>query len=161
MSLYTKVVKKKNLQQLSDWLALSRERLFEKDYKEKHDQINDLIYEIESEIRQRSELGTEILERPQTGMLGTMGYHVGEMNGKKEKVRISILTAIIKGPLPIVGSIEYTNQWSSDSSKERFQKLRNVLWKLRSSSNSEWVKARDEWTHDIEWLDANKDQLIK
>ena len=153
-------IKKKTLQELSFWLNKTRERIFEDTYKDKKPRLIRLKKEIEQEFVIRKEKGEEPMDLPEIGMLSVMGYHVGVTKGKTDEVRIDIMKSIIKGPLPFVGSIQYMNEWGKDK-KERFRKLRNVLWGLRAKSSTEMEEAIKDWTHDIEWLDSNKDGLIE
>lgn len=154
------MVKKKPLKKLIKWQTVLRVKLHDPNDEEDKVELKELIDYIQQEYQKEPTESTEVIDLPDKGMPSVFGYHVGETEGMKEDFRIDILKSIIEGPLPTIASLSYMSEWGEDGSKERFRKLRNILWAYRMKSNSNHVRAREEWTSDIEWLDNHKDELI-
>jgi hypothetical protein len=90
---------------------------------------------------------------PQIGMLATLGYRVGKVNGEKGSVRRKILAHVIEGELPMVGSPAYTDEWGTPRSQERYRKLIHFFdGQLNNSANAEKPQAMIEWAEDREWV---------
>ena len=94
---------------------------------------------------------------PRVGMLGTLGYSVGQ-SGVKTKLRRIILDQVVSGELPIVGSPAYTLEWGKPNTKERYRKLLRTLQALKSNGmtreNWDMDKAVIEWAEDIEYIET-------
>jgi hypothetical protein len=95
-------------------------------------------------------------DRPEKGMLATLGYRVGS-NGEKTSIRHRILRYIVEGELPVVASIGYTREWGIPNSSQRRHKLIRVLEsQLTNPGNTGRVnmeKAMIEWNEDMVWIE--------
>jgi hypothetical protein len=118
-----------------------------------------VILAIEHEWKRRldrARAGKYLPQNPKIGMLGTLGYHVGAVQGAKTTIRRQILKHVLEGQLPMVGSPAYTDEWGSPNSQKRYLKLSRVLESfLRDKNNNErpnMEKAMLEWREDLEWL---------
>src|ERR1700681_4864087 len=60
---------------------------------------------------ERARAGTHLAARPNEGMLATLGYRVGSVNGEKTPNRRRILKQLLERQLPMVGSPTYTDEW--------------------------------------------------
>lgn len=108
--------------------------------------------------------GTRSTERPNDGMLATLGYRVGSVNGEKTPIRRQILELLLEQlQLPIVGSPAYTDEWGEPKSSKRYKKLVRFLEsQLTNPSNinrPNMEKAMIEWAEDLEWVQKNYAQL--
>ena len=95
-------------------------------------------------------------ETPRVGMLGTLGYSVGE-SGVNTKRRRVILDKVFTGELPIVGSPAYTLEWGHPSSKTRYNKLHRTLQALinggKTRDDRDMARAIIEWSEDLEYIE--------
>jgi hypothetical protein len=110
--------------------------------------------------------GTRSTERPNDGMLATLGYRVGSVNGEKTPIRRKILELILEQlQLPIVGSPAYTDEWGEPNSSKRYNKLVRFLEsQLTNPSNinrPNMGKAMIEWAEDLEWVQTKCAHLAK
>jgi hypothetical protein len=94
-------------------------------------------------------------ERPEKGMLATLGYRVGS-NGEKTSIRRRILKYVVEQELPVVASIAYTSEWGAPKSPQRYHKLVRFLEsQLTNPGNigrANMEKAMIEWSEDLEWV---------
>jgi hypothetical protein len=60
----------------------------------------------------RERLPCWLTARPNDGMLATLGYRVGSMNGEKG-LSVGILKHLIERQIPMVGSPAYTEEWGA------------------------------------------------
>jgi hypothetical protein len=110
--------------------------------------------------------GTSSTERPNDGMLATLGYRVGSVNGEKTPIRRKILELILEQlQLPIVGSPAYTDEWGDPNSSKRYNKLVRFLEsQLTNPSNinrPNMGKAMIEWAEDLEWVQTKYAHLAR
>jgi hypothetical protein len=110
--------------------------------------------------------GTRSTERPNDGMLATLGYRVGSVNGEKTPIRRKILELILEQlQLPIVGSPAYTDEWGEPNSSKRYNKLVRFLEsQLTNPSNinrPNMGKAMIEWAEDLEWVQTKCAHLAR
>ena len=110
--------------------------------------------------------GARITERPDDGMLATLGYRVGSVNGEKTAIRRQILKLLLEQlQLPIVGSPAYTDEWGEPNSSKRYNKLVRFLEsQLTNPSNinrPNMEKAMIEWAEDLEWVQTKYANLAK
>jgi len=90
---------------------------------------------------------------PDIGMLATLGYRVGSVNGEKTAIRRKILAHIMEGELPFVGSPAYTDEWGVPNSSKRYQKLTRVFGgNLNNKAHVDNAQAIIEWSEDLEWV---------
>ena len=119
------------------------------------EQANHVLREIQKEWELR--LAKQIVgeyksDRPQIGLLSSLGYSVGE-SGVRTKRRRLIIDYIINETLPFVGSPSYMAEWGKPSTKKRYNKLQTVLSEMIfQNKNKGWDKAIIEWTEDLEYL---------
>ena len=74
--------------------------------------------------------GTRTTERPNDGMLATLGYRVGSVNGEKTPIRRTILELILEQlQLPIVGSPAYTDEWGGAKFVKAIQQASSISGK--------------------------------
>lgn len=121
--------------------------------------INDaqqLITDIQNEWQRRRACGDAIpnFDRPEQGLLGALGYHVGQSHGAATEMRRLILKFVLEGELPMIHSASYMLEWGEPNSSKRFEKLVRVLENLiegnRRKPNSKL--AVKQWSEDLEWL---------
>lgn len=106
--------------------------------------------------------GTYKPDRPVTGMLATLGYHVGAERGERTPVRRTILKHMMEGQLPLVDSPAYTDEWGEPRSPERYSKLTQVLELQRSNpAHSEHAQAIIAWVEDLDWVQNNYAHLLR
>jgi hypothetical protein len=110
--------------------------------------------------------GTRSTERPNDGMLATLGYRVGSVNGEKTPIRRKILELILEQlHLPIVDSPAYTDEWGDPNSSKRYNKLIRFLEsQLTNPSNTNrpnMGKAMIEWAEDLEWVQTKYAHLAR
>jgi len=93
--------------------------------------------------------------RPELGILGICGYHVGN-HSKNEKFRRQILDYIVLSELPKIGSPVYMDEWGLPNSSKRMKKLIRVLSSLireKSALNyNQFEKAIIEWGDDLKYI---------
>jgi hypothetical protein len=114
----------------------------------------------------RARAGTRTTERPNDGMLATLGYRVGSVNGEKTPIRRKILELLVEHlQLPIVGSPAYTDEWGEPNSSKRYNKLVRFLEsQLTNPSNinrPNMGKAMIEWAEDLEWVQTKYAHLAR
>ena len=97
---------------------------------------------------------------PKTGVLGALGYHVGETKGVNEEKRRTILDFIMSGVLPPVGTPAHYAEWGTPNSKQRYAKLHRVLQSFATSSKhwqdpheTNLIKAGREWNDDLRYIE--------
>lgn len=118
----------------------------------KVDKYNEQINAVLAEWSNRPNLGKKGSDRPELGLLKTMGYRVG-VEGLHTKARRRILKDVIRGPLPLVGNVSYMNEWGSDSSLQRLYKLENCLSGfMNGGQHSNHFQALQDWEEDLDWL---------
>lgn len=93
---------------------------------------------------------------PSVGLLKHMGYTVSQSENPGERARRIILNEVFTGPVPNVCNPGYMNEWATDGSPHRLQKM---AWSIASFANnrlrSNDGKADDAiaaWTSDLVWL---------
>ena len=93
--------------------------------------------------------------RPELGILGICGYHVGNQS-KDEKYRRQILDYIVLSELPKIGSPVYMDEWGLPNSSKRMEKLIRVLSSLKRKKSAinykQFEKAIIEWGEDLEYI---------
>ncbi len=108
--------------------------------------------------------GTRSTERPNEGMLATLGYRVGSVNGEKTPIRRQILKLVLEQlQLPMVGSPAYTDEWGEPKSTKRYEKLIRFLESQLTNPGNinrpNMEKAMIEWAEDLEWVQTNYTHL--
>jgi len=118
-----------------------------------------IIAAVEHEWKKRLErarAGTHLAARPNEGMLATLGYRVGSVNGEKTPNRRRILKHLLERQLPMVGSPAYTDEWGAPKSSKRYDKLNRFLEsQLNNPGNinrPNMAKAMIEWREDLDWV---------
>jgi serine/threonine protein kinase len=122
--------------------------------KQPHREAESVIAAIQKEWKRKVEAGvtTYVPERPNEGMLSTLGYRVG-LNGERKKIRHQILTYVLEGELPLVASLSYTKEWGAPKSTTRHHKLTRFLEsQLNNPANCNKEKAMIEWREDLDWI---------
>jgi hypothetical protein len=113
----------------------------------------------------RARAGTYSYTTPNEGMLATLGYRVGSVNGEKTPIRRQILKHVLELQLPMVGSPAYTDEWGAPKSSKRYEKLTRFLEsQLNNPGNNDrpnMEKAMIEWREDLEWLQRTYAHLAK
>ena len=93
--------------------------------------------------------------RPELGILGICGYHVGN-HSKDKKYRRQILDYIVLSELPKIGSPVYMDEWGLPNSSKRMEKLISVLSSLKRKKSAlnynQFEKAIIEWSDDLEYI---------
>lgn len=127
-----------------------------------------VIVAIEGEWKKRldrARAGTYSTARPNDGMLATLGYRVGSVNGEKTLIRRQILKNLIERQLPMVSSPAYTDEWGTPNSSKRYEKLIRFLESQLSNpgniDRSNMAKAMIEWQEDLEWVRKTFAHLAK
>ena len=97
-------------------------------------------------------------EWPKVGLLGCMGYRVGE-GGAPRWLRHQILSKVFEGrKLPQVESREYMSEWGTASSDIRLRKLAESIAsfaRLRKGKDRDRLDvAIKDWEDDLDWLKA-------
>jgi hypothetical protein len=120
------------------------------------------IIEVEREWQTRLDLartGKYSPQPPQTGMLATLGYHVGDTEGEATPIRRQIIKQLLERQLPMVRSPAYTDEWGSPNSSQRYSKLVRVLESQISNAHNSTRPNMDrsiiEWREDLEWIQTN------
>jgi hypothetical protein len=114
----------------------------------------------------RARAGTRSTARPNDGMLATLGYRVGSVNGEKTPIRRQILKLVLEQlQLPIVGSPAYTDEWGAPNSSKRYEKLIRFLESQLTNPGNinrpNMEKAMIEWAEDLEWVQRTYAHLAK
>lgn len=93
-------------------------------------------------------------ERPEKGLLKTIGYHVGS-SGLNAEERRELLDYAMQGVLPFVQSVSYMNEWGEPSSSTRYRKLHRVLASFRTTASNQpnQATAFKEWGDDIAYIE--------
>jgi hypothetical protein len=95
--------------------------------------------------------------RPQ-GMLGFLGYHVGETQPTRQEIRRCILEYAFECDLPPVNDPAYHEEWGEPRTAQRLYKLANTLAALiRNAKRRDAVsmeRAINDWERDLLFLYA-------
>lgn len=93
-------------------------------------------------------------DSPETGVLKTVGYQVGNQ-GLPAKARRAILDYVIAGTLPFVGSPAHMREWGEPNTLTRYRKLHRVLAGFRTSAGKQpdLARAHDHWDEDIDYIE--------
>ena len=114
-----------------------------------------IIEAIKLEWKRRSTLSASSRTRPNIGMLGFLGYKVGQ-EGETKKKRQFILNYVVNEQLPFVQSPMYIKEWGDPKSKKRYLKtynvIKNFIDKYTNYKQSGFEKALIEWSEDIQYL---------
>jgi hypothetical protein len=90
------------------------------------------------------------------GLLGFMGYHVGNTRGVSTHKRQCILTELFNGTVPPVFPRSYVEGWSTAASSHRLKKMAETLASFvrnaKRRRDSKLETAIDQWTMDLEYL---------
>jgi hypothetical protein len=93
--------------------------------------------------------------RPE-GMLGVLGYHVGETQPTRQEIRWCILEYAFEYDLPPVNDPTYHEEWGEPRTAQRLYKLANTLAALiRNAKRREagsMERAIDDWESDLLFL---------
>ena len=94
-------------------------------------------------------------DNPQTGVLKTIGYKVGNEGVEAEK-RKALIDYLLSEQLPPVGSPAHMAEWGLPSSKERYRKSHRVIQVLLSSARTigNMDKAANEWEEDLRYMES-------
>jgi hypothetical protein len=115
-----------------------------------------VITAVEQEWKNRLSLaraGHHSYATPHVGMLATLGYHVGSVQGEKSSVRKKILAQILIRHLPMVSSPAYTDEWGEPKSSKRYWRLIHFFQsQLNNPGNIDNAQAMIEWSEDLEWV---------
>lgn len=110
---------------------------------------------IKVEWKKRSSSNSYSKKRPTVGMLGFLGYKVGQ-EGESKKRRHFILQFVINEQLPFVQSPMYVREWGDPKTKKRYLKTANVIKsfisKYTNFKQPGFEKALIEWEEDLEYL---------
>ena len=149
---FKELIKSWEDQRLSDAYLTYNRRIEEPKYAINKTALLSMIKAIRHEwgIRKGQEDAEYI--KPRNGLLSAMGYKVG-LEGVKAEVRRRILKDVISGPLPLVDSPGYMEEWGEDGSLKRTSKLKNCLIGFSSGKQHETHhQAIKDWQDDLEWL---------
>ena len=96
---------------------------------------------------------------PETGLLSTLKYHVGQDATPAPKRRM-ILDQILMRNIPFVPPPSYMEQWGDPMTDKRLKKLKTVLQQLiyqkgESARGRDYEKAVSEWQSDLEYVEEN------
>jgi len=124
--------------------------------KEPDDMARHVIAGVAAEWKNRRsaacfDLGTSSL--PHCGVLATLGFHVGNVNGERTPVRRLILTHVIESELPFVCSLAYMDEWGAPNTSKRYWKLvRFLRGQIANPAHRDMEKAMIEWREDLAWV---------
>ncbi len=125
-------------------------------------EADSVLAAVEREWKKRLDLaraGKYSTARPKIGMLKTLGYQVGHVQGETPRIRRQILKHVLERQLPMVGSPTYTDEWVAPNSSMRYRKLIRFLEsELNSERNDKrpnMETAMIEWGEDLEWVQKN------
>jgi len=114
-----------------------------------------IIDAIKLEWKKKSRLIGTSRTRPSIGMLGFLGYKVGQ-EGETKKRRQFILNYVVNEQLPFIQSPMYVKEWGDPKTKKRYIKTANVIKsfisKYTNYNQSGYEKALLEWKEDIDYL---------
>lgn len=99
-------------------------------------------------------------ESPETGVLKTIGYKVGN-DGLPDTKRRLLIDYLISEILPPVGSPAHMAEWGEPLTKLRYQKAHRVIQVLLSSAKTLGYmdKAAREWENDLKYLEDTWEHL--
>jgi hypothetical protein len=90
------------------------------------------------------------------GMLGFLGYHVGETQPTAPDIRRCILDFVFDSHLPPLNGRAYHAQWGKPSTAQRLHKLANALAAFarnaRRQDRAEMACAIRDWEEDLSFL---------
>jgi hypothetical protein len=92
---------------------------------------------------------------PQEGMLGYLGYHVGEKQPTAREVRRRILEYAFECVLPPINGLTYFEAWGERSTAKRLYKLANTLAAFTRNAkrkDASSAKAVNDWESDLRFL---------
>jgi hypothetical protein len=97
------------------------------------------------------------MDVPDIGMFVAMGYRVGKVHGRPEKLRLGILDYIYHAQaLPPLNSRTYVEKWASPQSDQRLRMmaygLARASWKAQSRVMHDLSLAISQWSDDLEYL---------
>ncbi len=98
--------------------------------------------------------GSEVsyIDAPNTGVLGHLGYKVGE-RGLKATERRTILTEVFNSKLPNINSQEYMQGWGQPKSKKSLKKMADSMVAFcRSQKRRCNDLAASHYEEDLNWL---------
>ena len=151
---YKKIIKKKSNIALVKYYRLLLMRLVDEKNTLKKSELEALIGFIKKEWEKRPD--TAYTLKPNEGLMSTMGYRVGDTQGIKEAYRKMIMIEILTGPLPFVSSHSYMEEWGSNKSVKRFNKLKRFLiGEINLPIQRNNYRAISEWKSDLEWLEVH------
>lgn len=97
------------------------------------------------------------IEAPTKGLLGHLGYRVGN-DGLPEEERRAILDNVYLDDLPPVNSSDYMAEWGRPSTGPRLHKLAKSIAALTRNAKrrrtASLATSVDEWEADLEYLRA-------
>lgn len=132
-----------------------RKKLEEPKNKNLVEVLENRIQAIRNEWEARKDIEGEFIFAPSEGLLSVMGYKVG-INGLKQELRRKILADVIEGPVPLVSSPGYMQEWGDDGSKKRINKTFNCLLAFSSGTiHQTHHEALKDWEEDLEWLSSH------
>lgn len=92
----------------------------------------------------------------QRGMLGFLGYHVGEAQPTPRDIRQRILEYAFECHLPPLNGSDYYLQWSDPQTAQRLEKLSNTLASFtrnaKRRTDISYTTAIDGWEGDLAYL---------
>ena len=98
-----------------------------------------------------------IVNWPQKGFLGYLGYKVGK-TGLSSEERIRILKKAFTNQLPTELPSEYREEWGEPNSSRRLLKIANCIASFcrnnKKRNNRNYVTAIFDWEADLKWLKA-------
>jgi hypothetical protein len=90
---------------------------------------------------------------PAEGILSAFGYHVGETNGRPDRVRRLLLDDIFSVHLPPINSRAYMSEWGSPTSAGRLRKIADTLASLTRNEKRRGLEfAPKQREMDLEYL---------
>ena len=103
------------------------------------------------------------------GVLGVMGYSVGEKHASLASERRDILSKAYEKNIPFVNSAEYMLEWGASGTAQRLAKIANSLAAFARSFQSRNGSDKiddciNKWAQDLQWLkekyyDGNYDRV--
>ena len=92
------------------------------------------------------------IDAPNTGVLGHLGYKVGE-RGLSARERRAILTEVFDSKLPNINSQEYMQGWGEPKSKERLRKIADSMAAFCQTQKRRGNHlAASDYEADLDWL---------
>ncbi|WP_281926767.1 hypothetical protein [Roseibium album] len=109
-----------------------------------------------STVAERGVESLGFVQAPKEGMLGYLGYRVGDTNGLDSGSRQRILAEVFRGSLPPLDSPEYLEQWGEPKSVARLKKLAETIAALTRNAKrrdaSRLSTAIGDWEDDLDFL---------